>query len=61
LAHVYIIVGEHDLALDELTYLMSVHSGLTVPQLRIDPLYDPLRENPRFQALIEKYEKEYET
>jgi len=27
-----------------------------VPLLRIDPLYDRLRDHPRFQPLLEKYE-----
>jgi hypothetical protein len=26
-----------------------------VPLLKLDPVWDPLRKDPRFQALIEKY------
>ena len=28
----------------------------TVPLLRFDPVWDPLRDQPRFQALLAKYE-----
>jgi len=56
LARIYIIVGEYDLAIDGLENLFSISSELSVPLLKIDPFYDPLRDHPRFQALLEKYE-----
>ncbi len=58
LAHVYIMVGKYDAALDKLEYLISLHAPkwVTAPLLRIDPTYDPLRSIPRFQALLAKAE-----
>ncbi|UCC82658.1 MAG: tetratricopeptide repeat protein, partial [Gemmatimonadota bacterium] len=56
LTEIYILVGEYDAAIDELDHLLSIPSLITAPLLRIDPTYDPLRDHPRFQALVEKYE-----
>src|SRR6266700_1241002 len=55
LAEIYAWVGEHDEAFRLLDHLLSVPNGLTVPTLKLDPVWDPLRKDPRFQALIEKY------
>ena len=55
LAKIYAWVGEHDEALRLLDHLLTVPSGLTVPTLKVDPVWDPLRKDPRFQALIDKY------
>jgi serine/threonine-protein kinase len=47
-------VGEYEAAIDQLEYLLSVPSVITIPLLRVDPLWDPLRDHPRFQALLER-------
>jgi serine/threonine-protein kinase len=55
LTQIYILVGEYDAAIEELEHLLSIPSWLTVPLLGIDPMYDPLRGHPRFEALLAKY------
>lgn len=52
LARVYVLVREYDAAIDELEYLLSIPSLTSVPGLRLDPAWDPLRKYPRFQALV---------
>jgi serine/threonine-protein kinase len=54
LAEIYVRVGEYEAAIDQLEYLLSIPSMITIPLLRVDPLYDPLRDHPRFQALLER-------
>jgi TolB-like protein/Tfp pilus assembly protein PilF len=56
LALIYAKVGEHDAAIEQLEYLLSVPAFMSVSWLRLDPAWDPLRDHPRFQALLEKYE-----
>jgi TolB-like protein/Flp pilus assembly protein TadD len=55
LAEIYAWVGEHDEAFRLLDHLLTVPNGLTVPLLKLEPVWDPLRKDPRFQALINKY------
>lgn len=55
LARIYTIVGEYDKALDQLEYLLSVPSWLSVPWVKIDPRWNSLRDLPRFQQLLKKY------
>jgi TolB-like protein/Flp pilus assembly protein TadD len=54
LAEIYAWVGEHDEALRLLDHLLNVPSGLTVWMLKLDPTWDPLRKDPRFEALIDR-------
>jgi TolB-like protein/Flp pilus assembly protein TadD len=55
LAEIYAWTGESDEALRLLDHLLTVPNGLTVPTLKLDPGWDPLRKDPRFQALVDKY------
>ena len=58
-AEIFVTVGEYEAALDLLDELLSVPSLLSVNLLRLDPIWNPLRNNPDFKGLIEKYSKEY--
>jgi TolB-like protein/predicted Ser/Thr protein kinase len=51
LVRIHILVGNHDRALDLLEPLLRVPYHLTPAWLRIDPNFDPLRGNPRFDKL----------
>jgi serine/threonine-protein kinase len=55
LAEVYVIVGEHEKAIDLLEGLLSRPSSITVAILKVIPIWDPLRNNPRFIELLKKY------
>jgi len=50
--------GAADAALDEIERLLPGPSLLSVHVLRLDPLWDPIREHPRFQALVAKYREQ---
>jgi serine/threonine-protein kinase len=52
LALIYVQVGEHEKAIDIIEALLSMPSQMTQWRLKLDPLYDPLRNHPRFQKLI---------
>ncbi len=48
--------AELDAALDEIEQLLAGPGYLGVHRLRLQPRWDPIREHPRFQALLAKYE-----
>jgi TolB-like protein/Flp pilus assembly protein TadD len=55
LAKIYAWVGQHDEAFRLLDHLLQIPNGITIPLLKLDPTWDPLRKDPRFKALIDKY------
>jgi serine/threonine protein kinase/tetratricopeptide (TPR) repeat protein len=52
LARICTLVGEHEKAIDNLEQLLKVPSYLSPGWLKIDPNFDSLRGNPRFQKLV---------
>jgi serine/threonine-protein kinase len=51
LMRIYLLVGEPEKALDQLEPLLKVPFYLSPGWLRIDPTFEPVRKNPRFEAL----------
>ena len=54
-AEVCSIVGENGRAIELLDGLLGRPSAVTVPLLKLSPAWDPLRNDPRFEALLDKY------
>jgi TolB-like protein len=52
LMEIYILTGNYDQALDKIEFLLSTPSGLSKGDLIADPIYDNLRNLPRFQKII---------
>jgi len=54
-AQVHAILGENDRAIEILEGLLSRPSAVTAQALKVNPIWDPLRSDPGFQALLSKY------
>jgi tetratricopeptide (TPR) repeat protein len=57
LAQIYTWTGENDAALSLLERLLITPAGVTVSSLKLNPIWDPLRADVRFQALIDMAQK----
>jgi hypothetical protein len=45
-------IGERDLAIEEGEILAKLPAGPSYGDLRLDPLWDPLRGDPRFEKIV---------
>jgi len=54
-AMIHAQAGDAEAALDEIERLLAGPSWLSVHTLRLNPSWDPIREHPRFKALLAKY------
>ena len=54
LAEIYLICGEYEAAIDQIDLALSVPSSVSAGLLRVDPIWDPIRRNPRFRRLADE-------
>jgi TolB-like protein/DNA-binding winged helix-turn-helix (wHTH) protein len=58
IAEAEVAAGDHEGALERIEHLLTIPAGLRMSRslLELDPRWDPLRDHPRFQVLLEKYD-----
>ena len=49
------VVGEYDKAIEIVDGLLSRPSQVTVATLKLNPLWDPVRQDPRFIEMLRKH------
>jgi TolB-like protein len=54
-AQVHAFLGDSARAIEILDGLLNRPSSVTVESLKVNPIWDPLRNDPQFQALLNKY------
>ena len=54
-ARINMMCGDFDTALALLDRSMQTPSGITIHELRLDPVWDALRSDPRFQQMLKKF------
>jgi hypothetical protein len=54
LARIYVMVGKYDLTIEKLEYLLSIPGEMSIPLLKLDPVWIPLRNLPSFKKLIQQ-------
>jgi hypothetical protein len=50
----YALTGEKDLALQQLEIVSKLPAGPSYGKLRLDPVWDALRGDPRFEKIVAK-------
>jgi TolB-like protein/Tfp pilus assembly protein PilF len=52
LAEIYVMVGEHELAVEQLERLVQTNEWVSVRSLPLDPIWQPLHTHPRFIRMV---------
>ena len=52
MAEIYTLTGDHDKAIDELEYLLSIPAPISEASIRNNNIFEPLLNNTRFQKVI---------
>jgi serine/threonine-protein kinase len=55
LAEIYVKCDKYEAAINQIETLLSVPSVVSSGLLRADPIWDPIRNHPRFKALLDRY------
>ena len=55
MAQIYIECGDYDSAFNELDYLLSLETWVTINTFKMGREWDKIRELPRYQELLKKY------
>jgi serine/threonine protein kinase/tetratricopeptide (TPR) repeat protein len=55
LAQIYVMVGDHEHAIEQLEYLLTNPSWISAPFLEYDPTWNPLRADPKFQEMLRRH------
>jgi TolB-like protein/Flp pilus assembly protein TadD len=58
LAQIYVMVGDHDRAIEQLEELLTNPSWISVTWLENDPIWNPLRDAPEFQEMLRRHRSE---
>ena len=55
----YVVLGDVSAAISALDARLNISRGFLNPTLlAVDPLWDPLRDHPSFQALLDQYDSD---
>ena len=52
MAEIYTLTGDHDKAIDELEYLLTIPALISESSIRNNTIFQPLKNNSRFQKII---------
>jgi TolB-like protein/Flp pilus assembly protein TadD len=54
-ARIHMMCGDPETALTLLEHSLQTPAGITIHELRLDPVWDALRADPRFEEILSKY------
>jgi tetratricopeptide (TPR) repeat protein len=55
LAKIYVLTGDYDAAMDQLEIVLSRPAYVSIALIKLDPVFEPLKTQPRFSQLEKKF------